>query len=82
MAHLTHFFVGDAEEQRAEFAHFVPNLLVGVVMHRIAHRAGKQADDLPVAFHVAAGLDCFTEALEAAVCTGKHAAVLTPGGRR
>ncbi len=42
-------------------------------MHRVAHFGSKQADDLPVTFHVAAGLNGFTETLETAVGTGKDA---------
>ncbi|MNR20658.1 hypothetical protein D3C85_1375130 [compost metagenome] len=78
VAHFAHFFVGHAEEQRAQSAHFVPDLLVGIVMHRIAHRAGEQADDLPVTLDVPTGLDRFAEALEAAVRAGEDAAVLAP----
>ena len=47
-------------------------------MHRVAHLGGEQADDLPVALHVAAGLNGFAKTLEAAIGTGKDAAVFTP----
>ncbi len=47
-------------------------------MHRIAHLGGEQADDLPVALHVAAGFNGFAKTLEAAIGTGKDAAVFTP----
>lgn len=48
MTHLAHFFVGHAVEEGAQLAHFVPDLLVILVMHGIAHFRGQQADDLPV----------------------------------
>jgi hypothetical protein len=51
-------------------------------VHRVAHFGGEQADDFPVALHVAAGFNGFAETLEAAIGTGKDAAVFTPGGRR
>ena len=79
MAHVTHFFVGHAVEQRAQLAHFVPDLLVIVVVHRITHFAGDQADNLPVALDVILRVDGFIEALEAAVSAGKDAAMLAPG---
>jgi len=78
MAHLAHFFVGHAVEEGAQLAHFVPDLLVILVMHGIAHLRGQQADDLPVALHVAAGLNGFAETLEAAIGTGEHAGVFSP----
>ena len=78
VVHIAHFLVSDAVEQRAEFAHFVPDLLVIIVMHRIAHFAGQQADDFPVALNVTGGDNRLLKALEAAVGAGKDAAVFPP----
>ncbi|SUI90845.1 Uncharacterised protein [Serratia quinivorans] len=80
MAQFTHFFVGGPIKQRAKLTHFIPDLLVIVVMHRIAHLGGQQADDLPVAFDVVLRFNGLLETLEAAIGTGEHAAMLTPGG--
>ncbi len=80
MPHLAHFFVRHAVEERAKLAHLVPDLLVIVILHRVAHLGGEQADDLPVALNVAAGLNGFTKTLEPAIGAGKNAAVFAPGG--
>ena len=82
VAHIAHFLPGYAVEQRTEFAHFIPDLLVTGVMHRIAHFAGQQADNFPIAFHITCGRNSLFETLEAAVGAGKDAAVLAPGRRR
>ncbi|MNZ64456.1 hypothetical protein D3C78_826250 [compost metagenome] len=79
MTHLAHFFVGDTVKQRAQLTHFVPDLLVGIVMHRITHLAGQQTDDLPVALHVASGIDRLAKTLESAIGAGEYPAVLAPG---
>ena len=78
MTHLAHFFVGHAVEEGAQLAHFVPDLLVILVMHGIAHFRGQQADDLPVAPDIAAGLNGFAETLKAAIGTGEHTGVFSP----
>ena len=80
VVHIAHFLVGDAIEQRTKLAHFVPDLLVVIVMHRVAHFAGQQADDFPVALNISGGDNRLLEALEAAVGAGKDAAVFAPGG--
>ncbi len=82
MSHIAHFLVRHAVKERAEFAHFVPDLLVVVVMHRVAHRGGDKADDFPVAFDVVFRRNGRLKALETAVGAGKDAAMFAPGGGR
>ena len=82
MAHIAHFLPGHAVEKRAELAHLVPDLLVVLIVHRIAQFAGQQANDLPVALHISRRRDRLFKPLEPAVGAGEDAAVLAPGGGR
>ena len=82
MAHIAHFLPGHAVEKRAELSHLVPDLLVVLIVHRIAHFAGQQTDDLPVALHIPRRRDCLFKSLKPAVGAGEDATVLAPGGGR
>ena len=80
MPHVAHLFPGDAVEQRTQFTHLIPDLLIVFIVHGIAHFTGEQADNFPVSLHVASGVNGLFETLEAAIGAGEYAAVLAPGG--